>query len=177
MAHLLDHHPQDGAPVPVSGRVFKQVALLLHAGKFGVSLVDDHVHQRVAHLLCRHLPQILPFTAALVRSELNLFGVDRAIQRVKVEGINLSGIDANILAPVVKQTNPVTEGSDFCNFARHKSKSSFFRRNPQFAVSPQHSALKQPGMHLAPNGSMLIAERLLTPGSATHSWSRYSAPK
>src|SRR3984893_9735940 len=176
MAHLLDHHPQDGAPVPVSGRVFQQVALLLHAGKFGVSLVDDHVHQRVAHLLRRHLPQVLPLAAAFVRSELNLFGVDRAIQRVKVEGINLSGIDANILAPVVKQTNPVTEGSDFCNFARHKSKSSFFRRNPQFAVSPQHSSnrgcISQPT-----NGSMLFGERLLTPGYAYLNCTCYMAPK
>src|ERR1700730_613799 len=140
MAHLLDHHPQDGAPVPVSGGICQQIALLFHAGKFGVSLVDDHVHQRIAHLLRRHLPQIFPLAAAFVRSELNLFRIDRAVERVKVEGINLSGIDANILAPVVEQADPVAEGSDFCNFSRHKVNSSraMYWREP--AVRTRQSA-------------------------------------
>ena len=124
MAHFLDHHPQDCSPIPVRGRIFEQITLLFHAGKFGVALIDDHIHQRVAHLLCGHLPQVFPLAAAFVRSELNLFRIDRAVKRVKVEGINLSGIDANILSPVVEQADPVAEGSDFCNFPRHKSKSS-----------------------------------------------------
>src|SRR5260370_21444483 len=144
MAHLLDHHPQDGAPIPISGRVFEQVALLLHAGNFGVSLVDDDVHHRVAHLLCGHLPQVLPFAAAFVGSKLNLFRVDRAIQGVKMEGINLSGIDANVLAPVIKQANPVTEGSDLCDFSRHNVSSSITlfvgTSNWRSALSPYATA-------------------------------------
>ena len=53
------------AAIPVGRRSFKQIALLLDGGKLGVALVDDHVQQRVAHLLGRNLAQVLPFAPAL----------------------------------------------------------------------------------------------------------------
>ena len=119
MAHLFNHDARDGPAVPIRRSVLQEIALLLHAGKLGIALVDDHVHQRIAHLLGRNLPEVLPLALSLVRPELDLVGIDRAIQRVKVEGINLVGIDANILAPVVEQTNPVTERPNLRNFSRH----------------------------------------------------------
>ncbi len=95
MAHLFDHDAGDGAAITFRGRGFKQVALLLDAGKFSVALVDDHVHQRVAHLLRGHLAQVLPLVAAFVGTELDLFGFDRAVERVEVEGF-----DVFVLTPI-----------------------------------------------------------------------------
>ena len=63
VAHFLDHHPGDGTAVPVSGSAFEEIPLLLHAGEFGIALVDDHVDERVAHLLSRDLAQVLPLAA------------------------------------------------------------------------------------------------------------------
>ena len=56
MPHLLDHHAGDGAAIPFGGRGFKKVTLLLDTGKFGIALIDNHIHQGVAHLLRRDLP-------------------------------------------------------------------------------------------------------------------------
>ena len=79
VAHLLDHDAGDGAAIPVRGRVLQQVALLLHARKLGIALVNDHVHQRIAHLLGGNLPQVFPLAPAFVRTKLDLVGIDRAI--------------------------------------------------------------------------------------------------
>ena len=85
VAHLFDHDTGNGAAIPLSRRVLEQVALLLHAGELRVALVDDHVHERVTHLLCRNLAQVLPFAASLVRAELDFFGIDGAVERVEVK--------------------------------------------------------------------------------------------
>ncbi len=100
--HLFDHHPGDGPAIPVSRRALKQVALLLHAGEFSVALVDDHVDQCVAHLLRRHLAQVLPLAPPLEVAKLDFFGLDRAEQRVELEAGNFVMIDANIFAPIVE---------------------------------------------------------------------------
>ena len=121
VAHLFNHDASNGAAIPLCGRILQQVPLLFDAGKFCITLVDDHVHECVAHLLGRDLAQVLPFAAALVRTELDLFGFNGAIQRVEVEGVDVFRIDTNIFAPIVEQTDPVTEGSDFCYFSRHNS--------------------------------------------------------
>jgi hypothetical protein len=36
-----------------------------------------------------------------------------------VKGFNVLGVDANIFAPVVEHSDPVTEGSNLCYFSRH----------------------------------------------------------
>ena len=72
-------------PVPVGRSVLKQIALLLDAGEFGVALVDDQVHQRIAHLLRGHLAQVLPLAAALEGAELDFIGFDGAVERVEFE--------------------------------------------------------------------------------------------
>src|SRR6266849_7696691 len=95
--------------------------LLLHAGEFGVALVHDQIDQRVAHLLRRHLAQVLPFAEPLKGAELDFLGFDCAIERVELEAGDLVAIDADLLAPVVKHPNPVTERSDFGNLPWHKS--------------------------------------------------------
>ena len=120
MAHLFDHDAGERAAIPFRRRGCKQVALLLHAGKFGVALIDDHVHERVPHLLRRNLAQVLPLVAALVGTELDLPGLDRAVERVEVERFDIVFVDANFLAPLVEQANPITEVSDFRDFAWHR---------------------------------------------------------
>jgi hypothetical protein len=120
VSHFFDHDARDSAAVPVSGRVFQQIALLLDAGKFCIALVDDHIHQRIAHLLRGNLAQVLPLAAALIGTEFNLFSIDRTVERVEVERLDVLGIDADIFAPVVEHAFPVAERSDFRYFAGHK---------------------------------------------------------
>src|SRR5579884_1246371 len=119
MAHFLDHHPRDRPPVPVRWRGFEKMPLLFNAGEFGVSLIHNHVHQSIAHLLSWNLPQVLPLAPAFVMAKLDLFGFDGAEKRLELKLLNLISIDADLLPPFVKETDPVTECSDFCNFARH----------------------------------------------------------
>ena len=121
MPHFFDHDAGDGAAIPVGGRILQEVALLLDAGKFGVALINDHVHQRVAHLLRRNLAQILPFAATFIRTELDLFRIDRAVKRIEMEGLDIVRVDADVFAPVVEHPDPVAEGSDFCYFAWHEN--------------------------------------------------------
>ena len=120
MTHLFDHHASDGATVPIGGRGLKQMALLLAAGKLCIALIDDHVEQRVAHLLGGNLAQVLPFTTAPEVTELDLFGLDCAVESIKLKLGDLIMIDADLFAPLIEQANPVTECSDFCYFAGHK---------------------------------------------------------
>ena len=103
------------------GAFSSKIALLLDAGKLGVALVDDHVHERVAHLLRGNLAQVLPLAAAFVVAEFDVFGIDRAIERIELEGLDVVRVDADLFAPVVEQADPVAECSDFCYFARHNS--------------------------------------------------------
>src|SRR3984893_16300444 len=121
MTHFLDHDPSDGAAIPIGWCTLEQIALLLHAGEFRVALVDDHVDQRIAHLLRRHLAQVLPLTSSFEVTKLNFFRFDRAEKRVELEAGDLVVVDANLFAPIVKQTNPVTERSDLCDFTGHKT--------------------------------------------------------
>ena len=93
------------------------MALLFDAGEFCVALVHDHVEHCVAHLLGRNLAEVLPLATAFEGAELNFFGLDGAIQRVELERGDLVGVDTNLLAPIVEESDPITEGSDFCYFA------------------------------------------------------------
>ena len=124
VAHFFDHDAGKGAAVPVGGGGLEQVALLLDRGKLGVALVDDHVHERVAHLLGGDLAEVLPLAIAFVGSELDLFGFDRAVERVEVEGLDVVFIDADFLAPFVEDADPLAETSDFCYLAWHRSSNS-----------------------------------------------------
>src|SRR5208283_4544717 len=117
-----DHDAGEGAAVPIGGCGLKQVALLLHARKLSVALVDDHIHERVAHLLRRDLAQVLPLLAALVRAELDVVGFDGAIERVEVKRLDVIAVNADFLAPLVEQPFPLTEASDFCNFSWYRLK-------------------------------------------------------
>src|SRR5208337_1360689 len=125
VAHLLDHDAGNRSAVVFGGRGCEQIALLLHAGKFGVTLVDDHVHERVPHLLGWHLAQVLPLVAAFIGAELNLFRFDRSVERIEVEGLDIVFVDAYFFAPFVEQANPVAEVSDFGYFAWHRVQSYF----------------------------------------------------
>src|SRR5436309_8292218 len=126
VAHLFDHHSGDCAAVPVGGRGFKEMALLLDAGEFRVALVNNHIEQGVAHLLRGYLTKVLPLAAALEVTELNLFGLDRAIERVELKLGDFITIDADLLAPLIEEADPITEGSDFRYFTRHKISVVFF---------------------------------------------------
>src|SRR3989442_1804205 len=127
VAHLLDHDTGDCAAIPVGRRGFKEMAFLLDAGEFGIALIDDHVEQGVAHLLRGYLTKVLPLAAALEVTELNLFGLDRAIERVELKLGDFITIDADLLAPLIEEADPVTEGSNFCYLAWHKT--SVFSRS------------------------------------------------
>ena len=43
VAHLFNHHAGERAPIPVGRSGLEQFALLLHAGKFGIALIDDQI--------------------------------------------------------------------------------------------------------------------------------------
>src|SRR5213594_120799 len=60
-------------------------------------------------------------------TELNLFGLDRAIERVELKLGDFITIDADLLAPLIEEADPVTEGSNFCYLAWHKT--SVFSRS------------------------------------------------
>src|ERR1700691_1136637 len=127
MTHLLDHDAGDRATIPLRGRGCKQVTLLLHAGKFSIALIDDHIHQGIPHLLCGNLAQILPLVAAFVGTELDFPGFDRSIERVKVEGLDVVFVDAYFFAPLIEDPDPFAEASDFRYFAWHKNLKSSSR--------------------------------------------------
>ena len=84
--------------------------------------------QRVAHLLGRNLAQVFPLALAFEVAELDLVGFDGAVKSVKIEAGDLVAIDADFLAPVVEEADPVREGSDFCYFAGHKSQKPLHHR-------------------------------------------------
>src|SRR5689334_6353122 len=96
--------------------------LLLDTGEFCVSLIDDHVQQRVAHLLRGNLAQVFPFAIALEVAELDFLGLNGAEESVKREAGDFVAVDANLFAPLVKKADPIREGADFCHFARHVTK-------------------------------------------------------
>src|SRR5438132_8603480 len=155
VAHLFDHHSGDCAAVPVGRRGFKEMALLLDAGEFGIALIDDHVEQGVAHLLSGYLTKVLPLAAAFEVAELNLISLDGAIERVELELGDLVAIDADLLAPLIEEADTITEGSDFCYLARHKT--SVFSRSASvplavWRASPPIRAAKMEAIrHLEPN--------------------------
>src|SRR5262249_32300191 len=120
VAHLFDHDPGQRRAVIIAGRALKQPALLLHAGKFSVALVDDQIHQRIAHVLCWDLAQVLPLAPAFVGAEMDFFGLNGAIEGVEMEILDLAMVHADFLAPLVEQAYPVTERSDFGHFTRHE---------------------------------------------------------
>src|SRR5256885_16453429 len=117
MAHLLDHDPRQRGTIVVSGRGFKQMALLLATGEFGVALIDDHIQQRIAHVLRRNLAQCLPLGTAFIMAELDLIGIDSTEERLEFEIIDLTLIYANLFAPFIEKTNPITKCSNFEYFS------------------------------------------------------------
>src|ERR1019366_2617871 len=60
-------------------------------------------------------------------TELDRPGLDRSVEGIEVERLDVAFVDANFLAPLVEETDPVTEVSDFCYFAWHKT--SFRRKH------------------------------------------------
>src|SRR5580700_4143232 len=123
MAHLFDHHASNRFAVPIRGRALKQMPLLLDAGELSIALIDNQIDQRITYLLGWHLAQVVPLAAALEGAELNFLCFNRAVERVEFEICNLVVIDADLFAPIVKHSDPITEGSDFCNSTWHKSSS------------------------------------------------------
>src|SRR5437764_15491790 len=85
MAHLFDHDARNGTAVPVGGCRFEKMPLLLYAGELSVALIDDHIQQRVAHLLGRNLTQVLPLAPAFEMAELDFFSFNCAKERVELE--------------------------------------------------------------------------------------------
>src|SRR6185437_10692503 len=120
-AHLFNHYARQGGAVPVGRSGLKKIALLLHAGEFSIALIDDQVHQGIAHVLRGDLAQVLPFVAAFVIAEGDLIGLNLAVERVKFEIFDVFAFDANFLAPFIEHADPITEGSDFMNFTWHEN--------------------------------------------------------
>src|SRR5262249_21265685 len=94
--------------------------------EFGVALVDDQVHQGVAHVLRGNLAHVLPLTPPFIGSELDLLGLDGAIKRVKPKFFDLAVVHANFFAPLVEQADPVTKCSDLWYFSRHEKRAPSF---------------------------------------------------
>src|SRR4029077_7646636 len=119
VAHLFDHDARKGATVPVGRSRLKQVSLLLDAGKLGVALIDDHVQERVAHLLGGDLAEIFPFGAAFEMAALDFVVFNGSVQCLEMEAGDLVAINADFFAPLVEQADPLAEGTDFRYFAGH----------------------------------------------------------
>src|SRR2546422_765584 len=148
VTHLFDHYASNRLAIPVGGCAFEQMPLLLHAGELGVALIDNQINQSVAHLLRRHLAQVLPFAAPLKGAELDFLGFDRAIEGVELEAGDFVAIDADLLAPVVKHPNPITKRSDFGNLAWHKIRS--------LLCHPEAICLSSPGDLGAPRQCLSV---------------------
>src|SRR5262249_3610739 len=134
VAHLLDHHPRKRGAVVIAGRGLKEVALLLNAGKLGVTLVDDQVHQGIPHVLRGDLANVLPLAPAFVIAERDFFGFNGAVESVEVKIADVIVIDADFRAPLFEQSDPITERPDLHYFSRHDYSSQYsvvgqFRRN------------------------------------------------
>src|SRR5208283_3781241 len=76
--------------------------------------------QRIADLLGRDLAEILPLLPALVMAKLDLVGFNGPKERVELEVPDFIALHANILAPLFKESDPVTECSNSRHFAWHK---------------------------------------------------------
>src|SRR5579863_1843868 len=53
-------------------------------------------------------------------AELDFFSLDRSIERVELKGLDVIGVHADLLAPIIEETDPIAESSDFRYFSRHK---------------------------------------------------------
>src|SRR6266481_1831368 len=119
MAHLFDHHTGQRLAVPIRGRSLEQIALLLDACEFGIALVDDQVHQRVTHVLRGNLAQVFPFGTTFVIAERDFLGLNRAVESLKPEILDVVIVDADFRAPFLEQPNPIAERPDLHYFSRH----------------------------------------------------------
>ena len=64
--------------------------------------------QRVAHLLGGNLAEVFPLGFAFEVAELDFVGFDGAVEGVEIEAGDLVAIDADFLAPVVEEADPVS---------------------------------------------------------------------
>src|ERR1700733_13990473 len=141
--------------------------LLFDAGKLGVPLVDDQIHQRVAHLLRGHLSQVLPLAPAFECAKLDLVGLDRAIEGIELEASNLAVVDADLLAPVVKHADPIAKGSDFGYFSWHGS-----NLQPERTASLSSSKAGAAGLpfHFPLNSAGRFSTYAFSPSFASSLW-------
>src|SRR6266700_4680432 len=120
VTHLFNHDAGEAGTVIVAGRGLKEPALLFHAGKLGVTLVDDQVHEGVTHVLCGDLAHVFPLVTAFVVAERDFLGLNGAVQSVKPEILYIVMIDADFFAPSLKKPFPIAERSDLHYFSRHR---------------------------------------------------------
>jgi len=84
VAHFFNHHPHNCLAVPVRGRGFKQVALLLNAGKLSVSLIDNQIHQ-ARHAFAVSAPGAGSPTCDVFKgAKLDFFGLNGPVERVEL---------------------------------------------------------------------------------------------
>src|SRR5436305_12145593 len=95
------------------------MTLLLTTGKLCVALIDDHIQQRIAHVLRRDLPQRLPLGTAFIVAKLDLVRINGAEERVKLEIVDLALVHAHLFAPIIEEPNPITECPDLEYFSWH----------------------------------------------------------
>jgi hypothetical protein len=68
--------------------------------------------------------RLFPLPFAFEMAELHFVGLDRTEERVELEAGNLIAIDADLLAPFIKESDPIGESTDFCDFAGHLTSAS-----------------------------------------------------
>ena len=129
MAHLITvtclfhHDAHERSQVVFRRRVVHQEPLLFVGGELGVTLIDDHIHQRVAHALIGHLQELLPprlpFEVAKIyfaRRQLAVLRFELITGHVATDQLF---IQADIVLPIRQHSQPVIK-----------------RRNPRHQSSP-----------------------------------------
>ena len=79
MPHLFNHHAGECPAVPICRRRIEQMPLLLDTGELSIALVDNQVHECIAHLLRGHLTKVLPLSAAFEGPKLYFFSLNIAV--------------------------------------------------------------------------------------------------
>ena len=112
MTLLLAHYSKQALSVVFGRRRVDEVALLLGGSEFGIALVNDQMHQRIAHILGRKFQDFFPFSPALEFTELNFRMRRVGVDRIELVALGDRWIEADIFLPLAKEVHPIIEGCD-----------------------------------------------------------------
>ena len=107
--HLLRHHAAQRLPVVFGGRGLEQPPLLFNGSELGVALVDDQVHQGVAHALVGNVDHPAPLRPALVMPKFDLVRAHGPELGFKFVARDLRIGHVDVPLPFAEQVHPIIE--------------------------------------------------------------------